>query len=1089
MNRLLSLRVGALLVFGLVPFLVAGPTPAQLLPQKDYRNFETPQQHPVEIATLGAGENAQDVLLICNTPDNSVEIRQVDSPWGLIQRVRTGLGPVTVRWFPQLGRFFTCDFDGDSVTSVALDLVSGQPVATLQRIDYVGDEPSDIAVSPDGVTATITLSSRAAVTLRMASNMAAVIPEFILQAPNPNSPIPIAMKAPRALRILPDGRMFLLNFMGGADHPSIPGLRKYDMDLFYHDASLPVTPNAIGGMGTTNQAMAINATADRMIVVGSKARNLDAVGVAQVKALPLGFVESWLWVVDITAGQVPAVRPEAPAAVTPAPLLRSINLNRDYSVSASTPLPRAQRISRPLDVLIIDDGTAPSGIGRVVVTGFQSNKVSLLKPDSTKPGGWAVSQVGIPVTTGYTVAGPSGVAYSSRATDPSTPMTPGLLFVRDHLSNSLSVINPNGTTPTHVMTLPLGNDPTPTEIRTGRRFLYDANFTSGNAMVACESCHVFGHTDALPWDLGDMNQGAPIQQGFHDLNGFTLQNPPPTGLTFLANFPTEKGPMVTQTLQGLVNYRVNDASQFLMTNAPYHWRGDKADFTDFNEAFVNLQGMPNIGTSGDPKGLTDADMRAYRSFVFTIVHPPNPEQPLDRRPTGALGPGPGGPTGALGGMQVFHEGNALGGRSCVDCHQLPDGSTNTSTLPFGVLETISMTGVVRIHPFESAALRNVRQRESSLHSDFTANITHQVGSNGLLHSGDPFFIGIDTSINTFVHTTFGFSTQDLNNIVEFVRSLDTGVGPVVGVPWTVDPANIPAADAAANILETQVLEANADGAAYVRSNGVEKGYWFDVTTSPPAWREEGTNTLISRTQLLNASGSADDVVILIATPLGASRRWASANGVRTPISDTANPPGAANLLPMVPNTFYDQISNFTGNLHWPVPTSLNTSSIWALRHLQNAVLLPPQIWGVTTRHHEPPRRFRVSGDNIRPGAKLLLGMNTYPQGSGNPLAVLAMDLYPTRFKDGNGNQVWETRQELDATMTMILLNGGPYRPEVVDVFLRTPMANPALLNPSQWNDPTSSNPTSGYQPTVCNEDGTIGPSSGNWQRLEIRDVR
>ncbi len=1087
MIRFLSLRVGTLLVVGLVPLLFVRHAPAQLIPEKDYRNFETPQQHPVEVATLGVGDAARDVLLICNTPDNSVEIRQVDAPWGLIQRVRTGWGPVTVRWFPQLGRFFTCDFDGDSVTTVALDLVNGQPVATLQRIDYVGDEPSDIGISPDGLTATITLSSRAAVSLRMASNMAAVIPEFILQAPNPILPAtPFAMKAPRALEVLPDGRTFVLNFMGGDFQPALPSSPFYDMDLYYHDASLPVTPAAIGGMGTTNQAMTVNAAADKMIVVGSKARNLAAAGVAQVRMLPFGFVESWLWVVDITPGQIPSVAAEAPAAVTPAPLLRSINLNRDYAMATPTALPRLQRIARPLDVLIIHDPAAPSGIGRVVLTGFQSNKVSLLKPDTTKPGGWAVSQIAIPVTTGYSVAGPSGVAYSTRAADPSTPMTRGLLFVRDHLSNSLSVINPNGTTPTHVATIALGNDPTPTDIRVGRRFLYDANFTSGNAMVACESCHVFGRTDALPWDLGDMNLGAPIQQGFHDLNGFTLQNPPPPGLIFLPNFPTEKGPMVTQTLQGLVNYRVNDASQFLMTNAPYHWRGDKADFTDFNEAFVNLQGMLNMGSASDPKGLSDADMRAYRSFVFTIVHPPNPEQPLDRRPTGSLGPGPGGATGALGGMQTFHEFPVVGVRSCVDCHQLPDGSTNTSTLAFNVPKTLT-TGALQLHPFESAALRNLRQRESSLHADFTVNITHMTGINGLLHSGDPTFLGVDTSINTFIHTVFPLATQDLENVVEFVRSLDTGVGPVVGIPWTVDPANIPAANSAAAILETEVLEANADGAAYVRANGVEKGYWFDVTVAPPAWREEGTNNLISRTQLLNSASAADGVVILIATPLGASRRWASATGVRTPISDTASPPGAANLLAMAPNTFYDQVSNFTGNLHWPNPPA--DSSIWALRHLQNAVLLPPQIWGVTTRHHEPPRRFRVSGAHIRPGAKLLLGMNTYPQGTGNPLAVLAMDLYPTRYTDGNGNQVWETRQELDATMTMVLLDGGPYRPEVVDVFLRTPAANPSLLNPGQWNDPTLANPTSGYHPTVWNEDGTIGPSTGNWQRLTVQDMR
>jgi len=47
------------------------------------------------------------------------------------------------------------------------------------------------------------------------------------------------------------------------------------------------------------------------------------------------------------------------------------------------------------------------------------------------------------------------------------------------------------------------HNPEPASIVKGRRFLYDASFTSSHGDSACASCHIFGDFDSLAWDLGN----------------------------------------------------------------------------------------------------------------------------------------------------------------------------------------------------------------------------------------------------------------------------------------------------------------------------------------------------------------------------------------------------------------------------------------------------------------------------------------------------------------------------------------------------------------------------------------------------------
>lgn len=126
-------------------------------------NFEDPQTKPIAVIAVGGIAELEpyqqaviDVepepvvrkfLVVANTPDNSVEIDDANWPWDFITRVRTGLGPVTVRWNRALSRLYACNFSGDSVAVIHLILrTGGTLVATLERIVDVGGQPSDSEV-------------------------------------------------------------------------------------------------------------------------------------------------------------------------------------------------------------------------------------------------------------------------------------------------------------------------------------------------------------------------------------------------------------------------------------------------------------------------------------------------------------------------------------------------------------------------------------------------------------------------------------------------------------------------------------------------------------------------------------------------------------------------------------------------------------------------------------------------------------------------------------------------------------------------------------------------------------------------------
>lgn len=357
-----------------------------------------------------------------------------------------------------------------------------------------------------------------------------------------------------------------------------------------------------------------------------------------------------------------------------------------------------------------------------------------------------------------TKRGPRGLALNAAAQR---------LYVLNRIANTLSIIDT--TAETVLREISVGSfDPTPTFIREGRGFLYDARL-SGNGTMSCASCHVDAEMDMLAWDLG--NPAGTMEQVTVGTFG---------GASYSSTRHPMKGPMTTQTLRGLKGLE------------PLHWRGDRANFLAFNPAFNSLMG----GTV-----LTNADMNAYRDFVNSIVFQPNPNQNLDRTlPTQFAGANP------IAGRTnyqnfIFDAGFNV---SCLTCHapkgrQLPAGNGTGRA----IMADVRLTDTQH---FKVPHLRNQYQKTGYTNAPGAISIT----GFGFSHDGRDA-----TLFNHFVAPRFGPLTND-NPAVNLVKSnlaalllcFDTGIAPAVGYARTITPANVNSTSISNNwsLLERQASQ-------------------------------------------------------------------------------------------------------------------------------------------------------------------------------------------------------------------------------------------------------------------------------------------
>ncbi len=786
-------------------------------PARAFVTFESGQVRPLALSPDGQ------TLLVCNTPDARLEVFAVGngdvSPIG---SVPVGLEPVAVAARTN-AEVWVVNHLSDSVSIVDLSATPPRVVRTL----LVGDEPRDIVFAgpidanghftrafittarrgqnlPASVPADLTTpgTPRALVYVFDTANLGTALggsPETIVQ---------LFGDTPRALAASPDGgTVYAAVFQSGnetatvtesavcnggasaspcsldgvqvpgglagaqvpgglpapnANTDGVPGpevglvVRRNPVDGLWEDqpgrnwtnavrfdlpdrdvfridafANPPIETAAFAHVGTVLFNMIVNPTDGAVLVTNTEARNEvrfegPGTGATTVRG---HLHEARITVIDGTG-------------VLPRHLNKHIDaLPQGYR---TTPMPAGVKLASlatPLDMALASDGT-------LYVAAFGSSAVGVFEAASIEDDTFvpdAGSQIQV------SGGGPSGLALDEPH---------DRLYVLTRFDNAVKVIDT--ATASEVAQHRL-HDPEPPAVVDGRRFFYDARFTSSNGEAACASCHVFADFDSLAWDLGNPD-------------GAVAANPNPFGPAGVRHpFHPLKGPMTTQTLRGLAH------------QGPMHWRGDRTGgtfigdplalnealaFEAFNVAFASLLGR-------DQGQLSSADMQSFTDFILQIVPPPNPIRGLDNQLT----------TAQANGRTLFLDPSATTdtGRHCAACHTI-----DASQGQFGTAGLMSFAN--ESQEFKVPQLKNAYAKVGMFGTPHTPFFDipaidaqpqgDQIRGFGFLHDGS-----IATIADFLRSTLFTLTDDQRRDLEQFVLAFDTTFAPVVGQQITLSGIN------------------------------------------------------------------------------------------------------------------------------------------------------------------------------------------------------------------------------------------------------------------------------------------------------------
>ncbi|HMI30867.1 MAG TPA: FlgD immunoglobulin-like domain containing protein [Candidatus Limnocylindrales bacterium] len=755
-----------LLLAALIPILAAALRPHESSSSTnatpDFRNFETLQVHPLAITPDGSK------LLVLNTPDARLEVFAIGSgTLDTLGEVPVGMEPVSVA------------AQDDSTAWVVNNLSDDVSIVDLRTMSVratvrVGDEPTDIVFAGNPLKAFVCVSDEDAVKAFDPATLAPAFPSTeifgrhpralavsgdgsvvyvgVLDAGNrthsvsaqavsalggpspPNPPMdPSLPPAPEVGVIVQwDGTHWIDD---GLPTPKIwdgavpPGFTLPDVDVAVLDANSGSVLSAVSGVGTSIFNIAVDPGTSTLYVTNTEAKNRTRFE----PNLRGRFLENWITLIG-SGGAGP---------VTP----KHLNAHINFAVSPGPQSERDLSLAEPIDVAV--DGAA----GKVYVAAMGSSRVGVLDLSGNVTN--RISTAGAPTIAGVAEGeprGPVGLALDAARHQ---------LFALNRFTNSIAILSTD--TETKVGEVALRFDPSPPEVRNGRRFLYDGNL-SAHGDLGCASCHIGGDLDAIAWDLGD-----PLGQMVPSLQ-----------LTGVQVHPM-KGPMMTQSLRGLLN------------TSPFHWRGDRLDFTRFNPTFINLMGAPD--------SLSTADMQAYNDFIMTVVYPPNPNQTLDANPVGIA---------KFTGQAVFHTIQFdVSGKRCDACHRLSSPGTDR-TIRQG-------SEIVQNQDFKTPQLRNMYQK-----TGFTLAPAPQKRGFGYGHDGS-----IDNIVDFLRGPSFSFQDTTMRDALQaFMLSFNTGTAPSVGREVTVNAANrdAPEITALLDSLYVEAFDGRCDLVAHGRIAGVMRGF-------------------------------------------------------------------------------------------------------------------------------------------------------------------------------------------------------------------------------------------------------------------------
>ena len=506
---------------------------------------------------------------------------------------------------------------------------------------------------------------------------------------------------------------------------------------------------------------------------------------------------------------------------------RHLNKHIDYSKCCDAiPNPENSRsLAFPVDMAISRNGKT------LYVAAFGSSKIGIFDTKKLENDSFTPNENNHIELTG---GGPSGVVLDEKNKR---------LYVLTRFDNSLSVIDVSKRKEIEHINM---YNPEPEHIVKGRRFLYDARFSSSHGDSACASCHVYGDYDALGWDLGNP-----------DANSLT--NPSPLvvhpAMVGFNNVPTDfrpmKGPMSTQSLRGLANH----GSQ--------HWRGDRNGghigepneqpnsgvyneeeaFRQFNPAFVGLVGRA--------APLSAEDMQAFTDFALELTYPPNPNRALDNSLT---------PDQQAGSDFFFGKSTTLGlsdpFSSCAGCHVTdPKGNEEFGVKKPGFYGADGRaTFELGSQVFKIPHLRNLYQKigmfgmsktpggfiipESSNPAIANADTGDQVRGFGFFHDGSIDTIFRFLKIIVFQHADGGpfpnpggfdigpDGNEQRRQTEQFVLAFPSNLAPVVGQQITINKKNIDVTLTRLQLLMQRADEGECDLIAKQSIRNTERGYVY-----------------------------------------------------------------------------------------------------------------------------------------------------------------------------------------------------------------------------------------------------------------------
>ena len=700
-------------------------------------------------------------------------------------------------------------------------LIGGVPETI---VTLFGDTPKALAVSPDKriVYAAIFKSGNQTTTLheQLVCDQSSVVPcqikagevQGVGKLPPPLGVVKDGLPQPETSLIVKfDGAKWIDEL--SRDWSSLVRFNLPDKDVFAINATTnpPAEVAAYSGVGTVLFNMAVNPVSGKIYVANTEARNeVRFEGPGTSSTTVQGHIhESRITVIDPSSGRVVPLH---------------LNKHIDYNVRPAPAGISDRSLAIPKGIAVTADGNLlyvlAKGSSKVAYFDTTQLENNTFQPDSAKH---------IALSGG----GPGGLLL-----DESTSR----LYVTTRFDNALSVIDTQSNTEIHHIAL---HNPEPPAVIAGRRFLYDASYTSSNGEASCASCHIEGDKDELAWDLGDPDAAKIINQ-----NPFTV------GPFGSADFHPMKGPMTTQTLRGLA------------THGPMHWRGDRSGknvggsaldedlaFKEFNVAFAGL-----LGRSGP---LTAAEMQAFTDFALQIMPPPNPIRALDNSLT---------PDQQAGSDYYLGPFLSDGVLNCNGCHVLAPASGF-----FGTNGNSSFEGEAQ--HMKIPQLRNLYEKVGmfgmpDIPFNNSGNNGHQgdqIRGFGYLHDGSTDTLERFHSATLF---NFGLSSTPADTMrkqmVQFMFAFDSNLKPVVGQQITVSGIPTNAMQARIDLLIAQALAGNADLIVKGNIAGEQRGAFMQP--SGLFKTDRAADALIDANTLRSIAQSPGQEVTYTAVPPGSGFR-------------------------------------------------------------------------------------------------------------------------------------------------------------------------------------------------------------------------